>query len=176
MILLGLGSNVAGAWGSPAETVVRAVVELETSGLEVTARSSWYMSAPFGRTDQPVFVNGAIAVKTHLSASALLARCHQVERNAGRLRRSRWAPRVLDIDLLAYHNVMIRDRRGRRARVQGLHIPLILPHPGIAERPFVLEPVCEIGPDWRHPLSHLTAADMLEKLRGQKQGLIISRE
>jgi len=175
MILLGFGSNLAGPWGSPAETLERAIDEIETCGLHVVARSAWYLSAPFGRTDQPAFVNGALAVETHISPPAVLARCHQVERNAGRLRRSRWGPRVLDIDLLAYHGRVIPDRRGRRARNQGLHTGLVLPHPGIAERPFVLEPICEIAPAWRHPVSHLTAAQMLEKLRGQQQGVVLSK-
>ena len=174
MILLGLGSNKYGPWGAPVATLDRAVHTLDGAGLRVKARSSWYASAPFGRTDQPPFVNGVVAVGTHLPPLALLSKCHEIERSAGRDRLLRWGPRTLDIDLLAYHDVIVRGEVDRREASLRKFIPLVLPHPGIPERPFVLAPIAEIAPFWHHPVSGKTALMMLARLKLQSQGAILN--
>ena len=157
MILVGLGSNLDGPWGTPREAVRRALMALNVDPLRLIRTSSLRVTAPFGRPNQPDFVNAAALIETHLSPDALLRRLHLIEREAGRARRLRWGPRTLDLDLLDYHGL-------RRAR-HGLEIkPLALPHPGMTKRLFVLEPVGEIAPRWRHPLTHETAAVMIRKL------------
>ncbi len=173
MILLGLGSNKPGPWGTPLETLIRAVGELDCGGLSVEAASSWYSSAPFGRIDQAAFVNGVVRIHTHLPPFALLSRCHEIERRSGRDRRLRWGPRTLDIDLLTYHDVVIHNRVSHRESALRKFIPLVLPHPGIALRPFVLSPIEEIAPFWHHPITGKTARMMSTRLKLQSQGAIL---
>lgn len=173
MILLGLGSNKQGAWGGPLETLDRAARELDAAGLRIVKRSSWYSSAPFGRTDQPAFVNGVVRVRAHFPPLAILAKCHEIERRSGRDRRQRWGPRTLDIDLLTYHEVIVGQNVNHRETALRKFIPLILPHPGVTLRPFVLTPIDEIEPFWHHPITGKTARMMSSKLKLQSQGAIL---
>jgi len=149
-----------------------AIEALGAVDIRVSKRSSFMLSAPFGVTGQPVFANAVIAVEAHFPPRALLARCHRVERMAGRERRKRWGPRTLDIDLLCYRN-MIMNRHARPAPAAPFS-PLVLPHPGIEHRPFVLVPLAEIAPRWHHPVTSLTAAAMLRRLGLQREGAVLS--
>jgi 2-amino-4-hydroxy-6-hydroxymethyldihydropteridine diphosphokinase len=115
MIFLALGSNLHGPWGSPADALDRAVEALAAEGVAVVARSRWYRSAPYGGVAAGDFVNGVVAVATHRPPEALMRLCHRVERAAGRARRARWGSRTLDLDLIAYHDVVINPG-GRVAR------------------------------------------------------------
>lgn len=132
--LLGFGGNV----GDVRATLDTAVA-LFCDGKDVAliARSSEYRTPPWGVTHQPAFVNLAIAVETALTPQALLARALDVERtlDRDRTRERRWGPRTIDIDLLAYDDLSI-DEPG-----------LMLPHPRLFERGFVLVPLAEIAPD-----------------------------
>jgi 2-amino-4-hydroxy-6-hydroxymethyldihydropteridine diphosphokinase len=132
--LLGLGGNV----GDVRATLKRAVALLaDDKGIVLRARSSDYTTPPWGVTEQPPFVNLAIRVETALAPRALLARALEVERALGRDRahETRWGPRTIDIDLIAYDDLVL-DEPG-----------LILPHPRLFERAFVLVPLAEIVPD-----------------------------
>lgn len=172
MIILGLGSNLPGPWGDPPDMLTGAIDALEHIGVRVASRSSFLVSAPYGVAGQPEFANAVIAVDTHLPPRALLARCHRVERMAGRERRKRWGPRTLDIDILAYRDVIMN--RDARVAPATPYTPLILPHPGIAYRPFVLVPLAEIAPRWHHPVTGLTPAAMLRALGPQREGAVLS--
>jgi 2-amino-4-hydroxy-6-hydroxymethyldihydropteridine diphosphokinase len=132
--LIGLGGNV----GEVRATLAQAIARLaDGKDVRLTARSSDYATPPWGVTDQPPFINCAIAVATALSPKALLARALEVERALGRDRahEQRWGPRRIDIDLLAYDDVAL-DEPG-----------LTLPHPRLFERAFVLVPLSEIVPE-----------------------------
>jgi 2-amino-4-hydroxy-6-hydroxymethyldihydropteridine diphosphokinase len=157
MILVGLGSNVSGPWGTPRETVLRALRELDAGGTRLIAASRLVETAPFGKVNQPSFVNAAARIATAMPAETLMHHLHDIERRAGRRRRLRWGPRTLDLDLLDYHGLV---RSGR----------LMLPHPGIAERDFVLTPLSEIAPGWRHPVTRLSARTMRRLLSGFARG------
>jgi 2-amino-4-hydroxy-6-hydroxymethyldihydropteridine diphosphokinase len=157
MILVALGSNVPGSWGKPRDTVLRALRELDSNGTRLIAASSLVETAPFGKLNQPSFVNAAARITTAMPPEALMLYLHEIERRAGRRRRMRWGPRTLDLDLLDYHGLV---RHGR----------LELPHPGIAERDFVLTPLMEIAPDWRHPLTRRTARTMRGLISGFARG------
>ena len=159
MILVALGSNKAGPWGSPRQTVERALSELAQHGTKVEAASRLLVSAPFGRTDQAPFINAVAILLTELSPEALMARLHDIERSAGRHRITHWGPRTLDLDLLDYNG-----------RVQIAATGPILPHPGIAERIFVLKPIAELAPGWLHPVFKESAADLLRKLDPTGEG------
>jgi len=158
MILVGLGSNISGPWGTPLEATRRALLELDTFPLHVIRASSLIITKPFGVLHQPDFVNAVALIDTALPPEALMQKLHLIERAAGRRRRKRWGPRCLDLDLLDYHGL---TRNGSANTLK----PLRLPHPGIAERSFVLAPIAEIAPHWRHAINHLTAQGMLNKLR-----------
>ena len=158
MILVALGSNIGGPWGSPRQAVARTLVELNQFPLKLKNASSLIITKPYGFLNQPDFVNAVALIETALSPEALMAKLHAIERAAGRRRRKRWGPRCLDLDLLDYHGL---TRSGARNTLK----PLRLPHPGIADRKFVLAPMLEVAPTWRHPINHQTASDMLKKLR-----------
>ncbi|GAB4364256.1 MAG: 2-amino-4-hydroxy-6-hydroxymethyldihydropteridine diphosphokinase [Kiloniellaceae bacterium] len=154
MILVGLGSNlVAGQFTSSEQVLEAAINSLENIGIKVVARSGWYRSAPVPLSDQPWFVNGVVSVATDRSPEDLLQALHTVEREYGRIRVHRNESRTLDLDLLAYDD-----------RVQQQPGGLVLPHPRIAERAFVLLPLAELAPRWRHPVTGRTAAEMLAAL------------
>ncbi len=134
---VGIGSNLA----YPSRQVESAISRLsELPDARLIARSSLYRSTPFGGVEQPDFINAAVHLETNLSAHALLAALQEVERAHGRERDGqRWGPRVLDLDLLVYGV--------ERFSESGLQVP----HPGIAERNFVLLPLSEIAPDLHVP-------------------------
>ena len=124
----------------------------------MTGRSSWYRSAPLPASDQPWFVNGVAEVKTTLSAEELLQALHAIESDYGRVRQRRNESRTLDLDLLCYDDQVIDQPNA-----------CVVPHPRLHERAFVLLPLAELVPRWRHPVSGLTAAEMLGLLpAGQK--------
>jgi 2-amino-4-hydroxy-6-hydroxymethyldihydropteridine diphosphokinase len=153
-ILVALGANLPTVrFGHPRAALEAALVELGRRGIVVARRSRWYESAPVPASDQPWYVNGVAEVRTSLPPEALLAVLHEVEVAFGRVRREPNAPRTLDLDLIAY---------GALVREEGP--PPLLPHPRMAERAFVLMPLAEIRPDWRHPVLHRTAAELAANL------------
>jgi 2-amino-4-hydroxy-6-hydroxymethyldihydropteridine diphosphokinase len=156
MILIALGSNRPGPWGSPRQSLERAITMLNQWPLKLVRASTLYITKPMGPQNQPDYVNAAAQIETHLSPSALLQKLHAIERDAGRTRRIKWGPRTLDLDIIDYHSLRMREGRGMQN--------LVLPHPGIAERSFVLEPLMEIAPRWRHPVTHQSAELILRKL------------
>jgi 2-amino-4-hydroxy-6-hydroxymethyldihydropteridine diphosphokinase len=157
MILIALGSNINGPWGSPDQTVRRAIAEMAAQDIHVLKLSRLLITPPFGVTDQPDFVNAALSADTEHTPESLMQVLHSIERAAGRQRELRWGPRTLDLDLLDYEGLI------RNPEKAGEH--LTLPHPGIAERSFVLQPILDIAPDWRHPLTRLSATEMLNALK-----------
>lgn len=156
---IGLGSNL----DDPRQQVARALRELaELPDTTLAAQSSLYRSAPMGPPDQPAYINAVARLETRLAPEALLDALQAIEARHGRLRGDeRWGPRTLDLDILLYADVRIDNPR------------LQVPHPGLAERNFVLQPLAEIAPDLDipglGPLRDLLArcpADALERLVG----------
>jgi 2-amino-4-hydroxy-6-hydroxymethyldihydropteridine diphosphokinase len=130
--IVALGSNL----GDKVRQIDEAIALLTEGGdIRVAARSRNYRTAPWGKTDQDWFVNACIAVATDLSPRVLLERCHAVEARMGRVRDEQWGPRVIDLDVLVYRDVMSE------------HADLRLPHPRITERAFVLVPLADVAPD-----------------------------
>ena len=153
MILIGIGSNLAASgYSSAQETGEAATAALLGIGVALRARSSWYASEPVPVSDQPWFVNAVAEVATELPPAELLARLLVLELRFGRQRSVRDAARTLDLDLLDYD------------RLQCATPELVLPHPRLHVRRFVLMPLSEIAPTWRHPRLGLTAAELLAQL------------
>lgn len=153
MILIGIGSNLAQPpAATPRETAEAAVAALPGIGMRVLALSDWYASEPVPASDQPWFVNGVARVASALEPPALLERMLALEAQLGRIRGAPNAARTLDLDLLDYDSQLLETA------------PLILPHPRLHLRRFVLEPLREIAPGWRHPRLGRSAAELIDLL------------
>lgn len=164
MILIGLGANLPDGLGRPPEQVIEAAIEAidRLPGVTVGARSRLWRSAPVpAGSDQPWFINAVITVERTFEddvrpgAVKLLWALHGIEAAFGRVRRERWGARVLDLDLLAF---------GDRVAAPDWPGGPELPHPRLAARAFVLRPLAEVAPGWRHPGTGATVAEMIAAL------------
>jgi len=157
-ILVAIGSNLPDAAGrTPLEVCQWAAGALgRLPGLRLVRLSRWYRSAPLPASDQPDFVNGVALLAGEIAPEALLAALQALEARAGRLRGLVNAARVLDLDIIAM---------GDLARATP---DPVLPHPQAHLRAFVLAPLADVAPDWRHPLLHRTARELLEEVSGQR--------
>jgi 2-amino-4-hydroxy-6-hydroxymethyldihydropteridine diphosphokinase len=165
VIVIGLGGNLMHEkYGPPRAVIAAAFRALGENGLEVVGRSRLYDSAPVPASDQPNFVNAVAMVESDLEPAATLQVLHKIEAAFGRVRAVRNEARTLDLDLLAYD-----DRVTDGAGDQGL----VLPHPRLQERAFVLLPLRDVAPGWRHPrlgktVDQLIAALPEEALQGTR--------
>ncbi|CAN0426211.1 unnamed protein product [Discosporangium mesarthrocarpum] len=154
MIVIAIGSNLPHpGFGPPVEVCNAAIDAIAAGGCTVMARSRWFRSAPVPAADQPDFVNGVISVQTALNPLELLKEMHGIEARFDRKRSVPNAARTLDLDLIAYNGVVN----------EGTEAPL-LPHPRLAGRAFVLLPLHDIAPEWRHPVLGTSLAALIEAL------------
>ena len=159
MIVIGLGANLSQPrYGGPQGACEAALEALRAAGVAVLRRSRWYRSAPVPASDQPWFVNAVAELETGLSAPELLDLLHRIERQMGRERRVRDEARVIDLDLLIYGDT-----------VSGPGETPVLPHPRLAERAFVVLPLAELAPGWRHPQTGQGLAEMVRALPADQQ-------
>lgn len=151
MILVAIGANLPGPGGrTPLETCRWAVGRLaELPGLRLAGCSRWYRSSPVPPSGQPDYINGAVQLAGEADPMALLAALQGIEAQAGRVRGQANAARTLDLDLLALDGLCMDTTQ------------LTLPHARLSDRAFVLAPLADVAPDWRHPLLHRTPAGML---------------
>ena len=151
---IAIGSNM----DSPAENCIEATNLLDDHpAISVSSRSSLYETEPFGKSDQDWFINSVIEVTTHLSPELLFKACLAIEKKMGRVREEKWAPRIIDLDILFYDDFVFKER------------DLEIPHPGIAERSFVLVPMNEIAPDFVHPKLKKNIEALLAEIENPQQ-------
>jgi 2-amino-4-hydroxy-6-hydroxymethyldihydropteridine diphosphokinase len=154
VIVVAIGANLPSRrWGSAHAACRAALPALEAAGVDVIKASRWYRSAPLPTADGPWYVNGVARLETGLAPALLLALLHRIEDDFGRRRGVPNAPRTLDLDLLAH---------GNRVSVPG-EWPT-LPHPRLHERAFVLLPLAEVAPRWRHPVSGVGVGALIKAL------------
>jgi 2-amino-4-hydroxy-6-hydroxymethyldihydropteridine diphosphokinase len=153
LAIVALGANLAGRFSSPAAAVEAGLGKIDAHAGRVVARSRLYRSTAWPDPDDPEFANAVALVETTCSAEELLTRLHEIETAFGRVRREMNAPRPIDLDIVDFGGaVSIPDDTP------------ILPHPRMAERAFVLLPLQEIVPDWRHPVTGQGLAELVAAL------------
>ncbi len=180
MILISMGGNLSGAWGSPQATLERTAAELNLIFNGMTTNSSFFVTAPVGGDHQPLYVNAVLRVDASVGPIQLLWILQTLERRAGR--RSgigrRWGARALDLDVIDHGGRMsgwrVRGPRGdggghgdrpiSARRPTRRTKSLILPHPLAHLRAFVLMPLLEVAPHWVHPVLHISGKTLLSRL------------
>jgi 2-amino-4-hydroxy-6-hydroxymethyldihydropteridine diphosphokinase len=148
---IAFGSNI----GDRYRAVEDALFKVEQRGMKITNKSKIYETEPYGYTDQPPFINGAIEVETDLSCRKLLETLLSIESELGRVREIRWGPRIIDLDILLY-NREIHDEQD-----------LKVPHPDMQNRDFVLKPLADLCPDYVHPIFNKTIGELLTELNSK---------
>lgn len=184
-IVLALGANKAGAWGPPMATILRACNEIERLGVTIASRSELIVTKPVGPARQARYHNLAIRLAGFFSLMSFLHRLQSIEKAAGRRIRPRWSARELDIDIICAGGRVVPYLKSHQFRAPGVvrfarasgaptrhpgprgtkSARIQLPHPEMAVRSFVLAPMVEVAPHWRHPFSGLTPRQMLLQLK-----------
>lgn len=143
-----LGSNL----GERRQQLEAAIAAMREAGVKVVEVSTFIETVPYGVTEQPPFLNGVCAVETSLPPQALLKLLLSIEQRLGRVRELHWGPRVIDLDLLLYEDQIIEEPN------------LVVPHPDMENRSFVLQPLVEIAPEVMHPKLKKTMRELLQVL------------
>jgi len=156
-VALSLGSNL----GDRLQILRKAVCALERQGFTILALSDVFETPPWGVKDQPRFLNACVLAETSLSPEEVLAEVKEIEKSLGRTRTWRWGPRLIDLDIIFYDNVVMDTPA------------LTIPHAEMARRAFVLLPLTQAAPYWRHPVTGFTAEEMARALPDEEtEGLV----
>ncbi|MDJ0628068.1 MAG: 2-amino-4-hydroxy-6-hydroxymethyldihydropteridine diphosphokinase [Rhodobacter sp.] len=171
-VIIALGGNIESAVGPPASTLAAALESLGDSFLTVEAVSPFFATPCFPAGAGPDYVNAAAVLSGSDDPQAVLDVLHSTEAVFGRSRRQRWGQRTLDLDLISLGDVVLPDLKTYLSwrdlppdrRIETVPDRLILPHPRLQDRAFVLIPLAHVAPDWRHPVTGLGAAEMADAL------------
>ncbi|PSL17854.1 2-amino-4-hydroxy-6-hydroxymethyldihydropteridine diphosphokinase [Shimia abyssi] len=180
--LLALGGNLTSPFGEPVETISEALKHLNKGAIKLLAVSRFFQTPCFPAGAGPDYVNAAVVVRTALDPHALLMRLHEIEAVFGRERVQRWGMRTLDIDLIAFGQRVLPDQDTQiawqqiapDAQTSATPSELILPHPRLQDRAFVLGPLCDVSPTWVHPLLGRTLAEIYSQLPQSERDALVS--
>jgi 2-amino-4-hydroxy-6-hydroxymethyldihydropteridine diphosphokinase len=161
LVVLGLGSNLPSKWGTSQETIERAIAELQHRGVTIDKVASIIETEPIGPPGQPRYSNTVALAHVSISPFALLKLLKRLEVEGGREHGDRWGPRTIDIDIISYDDLVMGWDKAHNHLEPSI---LVLPHPEMHNRRFVLEPLVEMAPGWRHPVLGKTARELLEAL------------
>lgn len=169
---IALGGNLPSEVGNPAKTLTYAIKNMCGAGLTLDRVSRFFRTPSFPDGTAPEYVNAAICVTSNQSAGEILQVLHQIEHRFGRVRVQRWGMRTLDLDLLAVDQQVLPDHDTfriwcdlpRSGQTWAAPDQLILPHPRLQDRAFVLLPLLDIAPEWVHPVLGQTVREMCERL------------
>jgi 2-amino-4-hydroxy-6-hydroxymethyldihydropteridine diphosphokinase len=161
--LISLGANIAGRWGCPLASLRMAALQLGQRGVEVSRVSALYQTEPLGNCWQPHYLNAVILAKVSVPPAVLLRLLKGLEREAGRRTTVRWGPRPLDLDIVDFAGHIsgwppAYPRSG-----------VIVPHPEMHRRSFVLTPLIDVAPHWQHPVLKTAAKRLLSELRQHRR-------
>ena len=170
--LIALGSNISLGISEPLDIIKRATVELNKNGINLVSLSRFYETPAYPKGSGPNFINSVVKVEANYSPQKMLQTLHEIEEKFDRQRVSRWSARTLDLDLLAleaqvlpskeifqeWYNLPLSEQREK------IPSELIVPHPRIQEREFVLLPLLDIQPNWIHPILNKTVLQLCEEL------------
>lgn len=181
-IYIALGANLPSVAGAPRETLLAALKALEAEGLVVEAVSRFYKTPAFPAGSGPDYVNACAKVKSADAAEAILATLHRVEMHFGRTRDARWASRGLDLDLLAVGAQVLPDAQTHaawrsmplEAQMERFPEGLLLPHPRLHERGFVLIPLADVAPEYVDPVSGQAIAALIAALPQAEKDAIVA--
>lgn len=179
--LIALGGNRASDHGSPDQILHAALQQLAQTGAVIEAVSQFYKTPCFPVGAGPDYVNAAARLMCDASPQDILTMLHDVEAHFGRERVRRWGQRTLDLDLIAIGDVVLPDVSTYRVwrdlplerQTQVAPDTLILPHPRVQDRAFVLVPLADVAPDWRHPVSGQTVRQMLNALPQEARAEVV---
>ena len=164
-IIIGIGGNLKSDDGDhPIKVAMKAIRFLEDYSIEITNQSSWYETEPIPRSDQPNFFNCIIFANTILNELDVLKSLHDIEHILGRRRKLANEARVIDLDLIAYSNKILRNKK------------IIVPHPRAHKRRFVMEPLAELDKNWVHPVLKININIILKTLDNQKIKIFNEKE
>ncbi len=160
MILVAIGSNLSSeAFGSPLDNCKKAIELLENK-FKLLSVSNFYETEPIPKSEQPMYTNGVISLRTQNLPDEILDILMSIEIEFQRVRKFKNESRVIDLDLLCYNNLVLNTKN------------LILPHPRMHLRRFVIQPICDINENWKHPILKISAKNLLKTLENQNISFI----
>ena len=162
---------MSGPWGAPAQTIKKAIERLDAAGVRVCRLSPVYTTLPVGMGMQGSYINMVVCASTNISANSLLILIKKLQNDAGRGIGRHWSSRTLDLDLVDYGGRVLGwppPELRRSKRLEGRRAPnrLVLPHPQAHRRHFVLQPLSDVSPHWRHPALALPVGVLIKRLKG----------
>ncbi|MEX0329683.1 MAG: 2-amino-4-hydroxy-6-hydroxymethyldihydropteridine diphosphokinase [Ruegeria sp.] len=170
--VIALGGNLSLRGHGPRVTLEQSLSAMVEAGLVIRAASRFFATPCFPEGAGPDYVNAAVLIETDLDPGQLLDLLHRIEHDFGRAREQRWGMRTLDLDLVCWGDLVLPDGREHQRwltlapedQVKSAPDQLILPHPRLQDRAFVLVPMADVAPDWSHPVLGLTVRQMVAAL------------